>query len=96
MILWEKEAQKDRERLFEYLYQFNPIAADKTDDILVDKIILLLHQPLIGVSREGIKGRLLIIPEISMMVAYHIENEDVKVLRVLHMKQKFPIARSKL
>ncbi|RBO84655.1 hypothetical protein DFP76_10252 [Marinomonas aquiplantarum] len=34
MILWEKEAQQDRGKIFEYLYQFNPIVADKTDDIL--------------------------------------------------------------
>lgn len=90
MILWEKDAQKDRERIFEYLYQFNPLAADKTDDILATKVTNLSHQPLMGVKRVGTNGRLLIIPEIAMLVAYRIENEDIKVLRVLHMKQKFP------
>ena len=90
MILWEKDAQKDREKIFEYLYQFNPLAADKTDDILATKVDNLLHQPLMGVERTGTSGRLLIIPEIAMLVAYYIENEDIKVLRVLHMKQKFP------
>ena len=90
MLLWEKEARKDRQKIYQYLYQFNPLAADKTDEILSKKVANLLHQPLMGVEREGVKGRLLVIAELSMLVAYHIENEDIKVLRVLHMKQKFP------
>jgi addiction module RelE/StbE family toxin len=90
MILWEKDAQKDRGKIFEYLYQFNPLAADKTDDILATKVDNLSHQPLMGIERTGTNGRLLIIPEIAMLVAYRIESDDIKVLRVLHMKQKFP------
>ena len=90
MILWEKEALKDRQTIFEYLYEFSPIAAEKTDDILTSRIENLLHQPLIGVVRENLKGRLLIIPEISMLVSYITDKTDIKVLRILHMKQKFP------
>jgi|GEM_PF-3062372 plasmid stabilization system protein ParE len=63
---------------------------DKTDDILATKITNLSHQPLMGVERAGTNDRLLIIPEIAMLVAYRIESDDIKVLRVLHMKQKFP------
>lgn len=91
MILWEKEARKDREKLFEYLFQFNPSAAEKTDDIFTNKIGNLLHQPLIGIEQENLKGRLLIIPEISMLVSYYIDKKDIKILRILHMKQKFPV-----
>ncbi|MDB4837842.1 type II toxin-antitoxin system RelE/ParE family toxin [Marinomonas sp.] len=90
MILWEKEAQKDRKRLFEYLYEFNPLAADKTDEILIKKINNLIHQPLMGVERHDTKGRILVIPEISMLVAYHIDHHDIKIFRIFHMKQKFP------
>ncbi|MCV2401733.1 type II toxin-antitoxin system RelE/ParE family toxin [Marinomonas sp. C2222] len=91
MILWEKEALKDRGKLFEYLFQFNPSAAEKTDDILIRKIENLLHQPLIGIERENLKGRLLITPEISMLVSYYIDKKDIQILRILHMRQKFPI-----
>lgn len=91
MILWEKEAQKDREKLFEYLFQFNPSAAEKTDNILITKIGNLLSQPSMGIERENIKGRLLIIPEISMLVSYYTDKKDIKILRILHMRQKFPM-----
>ncbi|HCH0918739.1 TPA: type II toxin-antitoxin system RelE/ParE family toxin [Vibrio parahaemolyticus] len=90
MILWEEESLNDREKIFEFLYDFNPEAADKTDDIIEAKVENLLEQPYMGVQRDGIRGRLLIIPEISMIVSYWIEGDIIRIMRVLHQKQKFP------
>ncbi|WP_415904841.1 type II toxin-antitoxin system RelE/ParE family toxin [Neptuniibacter sp. QD48_55] len=91
MILWEEESLNDREKIFEYLYDFNPNAAEKTDELIEAKVENLLAQPLMGVKREGKRGRLLIIPEISMIVSYWVDGGSVRVMRVLHQKQKFPI-----
>lgn len=90
MIVWEKRSLDDREAIFEFLYEFNPLAAEKTDSLIEAKVENLIQQPLMGVEREGIPGRLLIIPEVSMIVSYFIKNDVVHVLRVLHQKQKFP------
>ncbi|WP_067221322.1 type II toxin-antitoxin system RelE/ParE family toxin [Marinomonas gallaica] len=90
MILWEKDALKDRKRLYEFLYEFNPIAADKTDDLLVEKIKLLIDEPHMGVVKPNQKGRMLIIPDVSLLVLHHLDQADIKILRILHMKQKFP------
>ncbi|BFM48903.1 type II toxin-antitoxin system RelE/ParE family toxin [Marinomonas sp. THO17] len=90
MIVWEKSSLNDREAIFEFLYEFNPLAAEKTDAIIEKKIENLNQQPLMGVEREGIPGRLLIIPEVSMIVSYFIKDETLHILRVLHQKQKFP------
>ena len=90
MILWEKDALKDRKRLYEFLYEFNPIAADKTDDLLVEKIRLLLDQPHMGVVKPNQKGRMLIISDVSLSVLYQLDQSSIKILRILHMKQKFP------
>ncbi len=90
MIYWEEEALNDREKIFEFLYQFNPVAAEKTDEIIEDKVENLLEQPLMGIRRSGIRGRLLIIPEVSMIVSYRFDEIDIYVMRVLHQKQKFP------
>lgn len=91
MILWEEASLNDRGKIFEFLYDFNPAAAEKTDDIIEAKVENLLQQPLMGVQREGVRGRLLIIPEISMIVSYWIDGENICILRVLHQKQQFPI-----
>lgn len=90
MILWEKDALKDRKRLYEFLYEFNPIAADKTDDLLVEKIKLLIEQPNMGVVKPNQKGRMLIIPDVSLLLLYHLDQSNIQILRILHMKQKFP------
>ncbi|MGF1845278.1 type II toxin-antitoxin system RelE/ParE family toxin [Vibrio clamense] len=90
MILWEEESLNDREKIFEFLYDFNPDAAEKTDEIIEDKVENLLEQPLMGVQRDGIRGRLLIIPEISMIISYWVDGSIIRVMRVLHQKQKIP------
>lgn len=50
----------------------------------------LLEHPLMGVQRDGIRGRLLIIPEVSMIVSYWVKSSNIRIMRVLHQKQKFP------
>lgn len=91
MIVWEKSSLDDREAIFEFLYEFNPLAAEKTDAIIEKKVENLNQQPLVGVEREAIPGRLLIIPEVSMIVSYFTKDEIIHILRVLHQKQKFPV-----
>ena len=91
MIFWEEESLNDREKIFEFLFVFNPDAAEKTDEIIEDKVENLIEQPLMGVQRDGIRGRLLIIPEVSMIVSYFVDGSTIRILRVLHQKQKFPI-----
>ena len=91
MIVWENDSLDDREVIFEFLYEFNPLAAEKTDTIIETKVENLMQQPLMGVEREGIPGRLLIIPEVSMIVSYFIREDVIHILRVLHQKQKFPV-----
>ncbi len=90
MIYWEEESLNDREKIFEFLHEFNPEAAERTDEVIEKKVENLLLQPLMGVEREGIRGRLLIIPEVSMIISYWVDNSVIRVMRVLHQKQKFP------
>ena len=90
MIYWEEESLNDREKIFEFLYDFNPAAAEKIDEIIEEKVENLLQYPQMGVKRDGIRGRLLIIPEVSMIVSYWLDNSVIRVMRVLHQKQKFP------
>ncbi|WP_060988892.1 type II toxin-antitoxin system mRNA interferase toxin, RelE/StbE family [Photobacterium leiognathi] len=91
MILWEEESLNDREKIFEFLYDFNPDAAERTDELIALKVENLLEQTLMGVKRNGIRGRLLIIPEISMIVSYWVNGSVIRIMRVLHQKQKFPM-----
>ena len=91
MILWEEGALHAREKIFDFLYDFNQEAAEKTDLLIEAKVEHLLEHPLMGVQRDGIRGRLLIISEISMIVSYWEEGDIIRIMRVLHQKQKFPM-----
>lgn len=90
MIFWEEASLNDREKIFEFLYHFNPAAAEKTDELIEAKVENLLEQPLMGVQRDGIRGRLLIIAELSLIVSYWVDGSTIRIMRVLHQKQKFP------
>lgn len=90
MIYWEEEALNDRERIFRFLYEFNPLAAKKTDEVIEVRVESLLDQPLMGVERPGIPGRLLMIPDVSMLASCYMEGPDSRVMRILHQKQQFP------
>ncbi|WP_166420501.1 type II toxin-antitoxin system RelE/ParE family toxin [Pseudoalteromonas sp. Z1A8] len=90
MIFWEEESLNDREKIFEFLFDFNPSAAEKTDQIIETKVENLLEHPLMGVERDIFRGRVLIIPEVSMIVSYWLDGDTIRIMRVLHQKQKFP------
>lgn len=92
MIVWEEESLNDREKIFEFLFDFNPDVAEKTDQIIETKVENLLEHPLMGIQRDSLLGRLLIIPEISMIISYWIDEKTIRIMRVLHQKQKFPIS----
>lgn len=44
MIYWEVELLNDREKIFEFIYEFNPIAAERTDEVIEAKVENLLKQ----------------------------------------------------
>lgn len=90
-LVWEEESLNDREKIFEFLYDFNPSVAERTDSMIEAKVENLLKHPLMGVQRDNVRGRLLIIPDISMIVSYWLDGDTIHIMRVLHQKQKFPV-----
>ena len=54
-ILWTVDAEQDRERIYDYLDERNPIAAIELDDLIREKISLLAHNNLMG--RTGQRKR---------------------------------------
>ena len=68
------------------------MVAERTDDLIEERTKLLMLQPLLGVERQGIPGRLLILPEVSLLISYQLAGLDIRIMRVLHQKQQFPPA----
>ncbi|WED26892.1 type II toxin-antitoxin system RelE/ParE family toxin [Vibrio sp. DW001] len=89
-LKWEHQSLDDRYDIFEYLYEFNALAAEKTDSTIVNRAMLLLEHPFMGIEREDRRGRYLIIPEISMLLSYEFDGDLIRIHRVIHTKQMFP------
>ncbi len=89
-LRWLLKAVKDTEALHEYIAQFNPYAAGKEVEKIVEAISRLRTHPYTG--RQGrIKGtRELVVPNSSYIVAYRIKDESVEILRVIHAARKWP------
>ncbi|OSB30166.1 addiction module toxin RelE, partial [Klebsiella pneumoniae] len=47
-MLWTVDAEQDRERIYDYLDERNPIAAIELDDLIREKVSLLAHNNLMG------------------------------------------------
>ena len=52
MIFWEEASLIDRQKIYEFLYGFNPAAAEKTDELIEAKVENLLQHPLMFSMRN--------------------------------------------
>ena len=84
-ILWTVDAEQDRERIYDYLDERNPIAAIELDDLIREKLVCLPIIILWGVLDRK-KGTRELVVHPHYVVVYDI-TENVRILRVLHTSQ---------
>ncbi|WP_431514355.1 type II toxin-antitoxin system RelE/ParE family toxin [Variovorax sp. DAIF25] len=87
---WSPLAMDDRERIFDFIEQDDPRAAIAVDERIATQVLLLMQFPEGG--RPGrIEGtRELVIRRTPYIVAYRVERDGVRILRVLHSAQMWP------
>jgi len=80
----------DRERIFDFIEQDDPRAAIAVDERIATQVLLLMQFPEGG--RPGrIEGtRELVVRRTPYIVAYRVERDGVRILRVLHSAQMWP------
>ncbi|WP_273791673.1 MULTISPECIES: type II toxin-antitoxin system RelE/ParE family toxin [unclassified Bartonella] len=88
-LIWTQVAHVDRKKIREYISQDNPSAALKFDQLLSEKVEKLVKFPTLGRLGRIVNTRELIVHSNYIMI-YDISNGVVRILRVLHTKQKFP------
>lgn len=92
-VYWEAESLEDRSEIFEYLYDANPVAAEKTDECIESSGELLGDNPCMGVKKTGFPGRCFVMSDVPFNIYYDWDGKSVRILRVLHQKRRFPKAR---
>ncbi|AEF43624.1 addiction module toxin, RelE/StbE family [Serratia sp. AS12] len=88
-IEWDNAALRDRERIFEFLYIFNPQAAVQADNEIDKAVKRLLEHPELGKTWHG-KARKLLINKASLLLVYIIVDDVIKVFAIAHQREKFP------
>ncbi|RUO50605.1 type II toxin-antitoxin system mRNA interferase toxin, RelE/StbE family [Pseudidiomarina aquimaris] len=95
MIYWEKDALNDRFEFYRFIHAENPLAAERADTYLTEAIQRLERFPELGVQRQNLPGRLLVLPTLSLLVLYTADvtaqATTIYVLRVLHQRQHPPL-----
>lgn len=88
-INWTKRASKNLDSILAHIVQDNPIASKKFLAETLVKIGRLEEFPLLG--RVGIvpSTRELVIHD-NYIAYYSVEGEKVQILRVLHVRRKYP------
>lgn len=89
-IEWDEFALFDRERIFEFLYECNPLAAEKADDEIDLAVMRLLTNPKLGIRWYG-QGRKLIVAKASLLIFYEVfDNSIIRILAIAHQKENYP------
>ena len=90
-LRWTLLAERDLEKIAEYIGQDSPAAAARVLLELIDQAENLLPQyPAIGRPGRISGTRELVVGQLPYIIAYRVRDRDVEVLRVLHTSRAWP------
>ncbi|WP_348273399.1 type II toxin-antitoxin system RelE/ParE family toxin [Halopseudomonas sp. SMJS2] len=88
-LLWTLEAVRDREDIYDYIEEDNPLAALSLDDLISERTAALQDYPRMGRSGR-VAGTFELIVHSSYMVVYDIVETQVRILNVVHTARQWP------
>jgi toxin ParE1/3/4 len=89
-LKWSAFAVEDRDRIFEYLAERNPLAALEVDDRFDQSVERLLPHPQVGRPGRVEGTRELVVAGTPYIAAYRVSRDEIVILRLLHGAQEWP------
>ena len=86
---WTGEAEQQRYDIWRYIYQENPYAALEMDECFLEATMRLCNFPELGRPGE-LPGTRELIPHESYRLIYEIEQEEVRILALVHTSRLWP------
>ena len=86
-IIWTKTAARGIERIYDYLVEFNPLAAAHVAETLRDEGESLVNLPHRGRLVPGTTMRDLV-SSYPYMIRYRVNGDEVVILRVRHTSRQ--------
>jgi addiction module RelE/StbE family toxin len=90
-LVWARYALDDRSNIFSYIETENPRAAVHVDEKIARAARRLLDFPESGRPGRVAGTRELVVPGTPYIAAYAVTSDRIRLLRVLHGAQTWPI-----
>jgi len=88
-LFWTPEAIQDREDIYDFIEQENPVAALELDELFSEAAQRLLDNPNSG--RQGlVAGSKELVVHKHYMLIYDSVGEQVRILNVVHTARQWP------
>ena len=84
------EAEHDLIEIFDYIITDNPLAAQKTLDVIYSEIRLLSDHPELGRVGRVSGTRELVLSGAPFIVPYQVKKNTLEILRIYHSARKWP------
>jgi addiction module RelE/StbE family toxin len=88
-IRWRPDAMADRDSIFDYIAQDNPLAAIELDEAFEAKAQAAARRPMAYKSGR-VDGTRDLVVRPNYVLVYQIDDDGTTILRVLHAAQKWP------
>ncbi len=88
-IKWTKRAAQNLEKILAHIATDNASASQRFMLNTLEQVTRLKDYPMLGRSGLVPSTRELVIHE-NYVIYYRINNKQIEILRVLHVRQKFP------
>jgi toxin ParE1/3/4 len=89
-IVWSPSAVEDLEQITAFIWQRNPIAAQRIWQLIHDSVLHLAEHPYLHRQSERMPGLREIVVHPNFILVYKVGTESVRIIRVLHSRQQFP------
>ena len=88
-LLWTPEDVRDREDIYDYIEEDNPLVALALDGLIAERTAVLRDFPRMG--RGGrVPDTFELVAHSSYMVVYDIVEMQVRILNVVHTARQWP------
>lgn len=92
-IVLTADARADLDQIFDYIAADNPAAAERTTDRILQSLYMLERFPQLAPEGRTAGTRELPIPRLPYRAIYRMVQNDVQILRILHVRRQWPLGR---
>jgi toxin ParE1/3/4 len=89
-IRWSPAAAEDLTRVFDYIRQENPSAAERVVRTIYESTGSLLSFPHRGRTGRVEGTRELVLPSLPLVVVYRVMQDAIEIVNVIHGAQRWP------